>query len=89
MQIVFDSREVQKIYEILGRELANLRSEIRLVGAAGGKKQLVDEEALLVIMHKKFAVAVLFAPQSKDSRLRHSSDDFNFCLNSSTSDFDR
>lgn len=67
MQIVFDGREVEKIHEILERELCDLRAEIRCAGAAGDKKQFVEEENLLVILHKKFAVAALFVPRAAEN----------------------
>jgi hypothetical protein len=65
MQIVFDGREVEKINEMLERELADLRAKIRHEGASDDKMRLAEEEILLIILHKKFAVAAfLFAPRA-------------------------
>jgi hypothetical protein len=64
MQIVFDGREVEKIHEMLERELADLRADILHAGASDNKMRLAEEETLLMILHKKFAVAALFAPRA-------------------------
>ncbi|HEX8637495.1 MAG TPA: hypothetical protein VF692_05490 [Pyrinomonadaceae bacterium] len=64
MQIVFDGIEVEKIHEMLERELADLRADIRRAGEADNKMRLAEEETLLMILHKKFAVAALFAPRA-------------------------
>ncbi|HEX8637057.1 MAG TPA: hypothetical protein VF692_03265, partial [Pyrinomonadaceae bacterium] len=64
MQIVFDGKEVKKIHEMLERELADLRADRRRAEAAENEIQVVEEETLLMILHKKFAVAALFAPRA-------------------------
>lgn len=64
MQIVFNHMEIDKIHEILERELLDLRVGIRHADAPDYKKRIYEEEILLTILHKKFAVAALFAPRA-------------------------